>query len=164
MKKFMLITSCLMALMLLASPAAAKKKQAAEPEEPTEEVEAKCPEPTLVQENTLVGCRDNKDNDGDGHVDCKDQDCEIYAMCLRPQATAPAPPPVLLSSYTTMRQLKQALRSRTITPAQFHEQWGVLKQNRAQEMEQLRADYEAGQITRHEYRDEARQIRQKYEG
>ncbi len=37
----------------------------------------------VVQERTLDDCRDDEDNDGDGHVDCADQDCEIYAICIQ---------------------------------------------------------------------------------
>ncbi len=37
----------------------------------------------IVQERTLDDCRDDEDNDGDGHVDCADQDCEIYAICIQ---------------------------------------------------------------------------------
>ncbi len=36
------------------------------------------PEPEL----TLDSCRDGSDNDGDGHIDCADQGCEIFAICL----------------------------------------------------------------------------------
>ncbi|MCP4676326.1 MAG: hypothetical protein GY854_12600 [Deltaproteobacteria bacterium] len=35
-----------------------------------------------VPETSLDACRDGNDNDGDGHTDCADQDCEIYAICL----------------------------------------------------------------------------------
>jgi hypothetical protein len=53
--------------------------------------------PAAGPENTLDGCRDGIDNDLDGHVDCADQDCWIYAMCVPafpppPPAVAPPPP------------------------------------------------------------------------
>ncbi len=32
-------------------------------------------------ENTLDACRDGLDNDGDRHIDCDDQDCEVYVIC-----------------------------------------------------------------------------------
>ncbi len=34
-------------------------------------------------ENTLEACRDGEDNDRDDHIDCDDQDCSIYAMCVK---------------------------------------------------------------------------------
>jgi hypothetical protein len=33
-------------------------------------------------ENTIALCQDDADNDGDGHVDCDDQDCTIFAICV----------------------------------------------------------------------------------
>lgn len=38
-------------------------------------------------ERSLEACRDEADNDGDGHIDCRDQDCEIFAICADPQNT-----------------------------------------------------------------------------
>jgi hypothetical protein len=35
-------------------------------------------------ENTLQRCTDGLDNDGDGHVDCADQDCLVFAVCSQP--------------------------------------------------------------------------------
>lgn len=34
-----------------------------------------------VPENTAAACRDGVDNDGDGHVDCQDQDCGEFVGC-----------------------------------------------------------------------------------
>ncbi|MBN2802753.1 MAG: hypothetical protein JXR91_06640 [Deltaproteobacteria bacterium] len=51
-------------------------------------------------ESTLEACGDKVDNDNDGHVDCDDQDCSIYAVCVQSSSTiknepvAPAPLPV----------------------------------------------------------------------
>jgi hypothetical protein len=159
----MLILVSLTIVALVSGPASAKKKKNAEPAEAVEEVADECPEPTLVRENTLEGCRDREDNDGDGHVDCDDQDCEIYTICLEQPAPKKAPqriPP----SYTSMRPLKEALRGRVITPAEFHRQWQVIRQNRSREMDRLRVDYQEGKITRHQYRNESRMIKLKYEG
>lgn len=39
------------------------------------------PAAMLVQENTLQLCGDNFDNDGDGFVDCDDQDCGATLAC-----------------------------------------------------------------------------------
>ncbi len=52
-------------------------------------------ETSMDEENTPEACRDGMDNDGDGHVDCIDQDCQVFAVCVVPQ-TEPAPPPSVL--------------------------------------------------------------------
>ncbi|MCP4601215.1 MAG: hypothetical protein GY847_11940 [Proteobacteria bacterium] len=44
--------------------------------------EATAEETRTEPETTLDACRDGDDNDGDGHIDCADQDCEIFAICL----------------------------------------------------------------------------------
>lgn len=33
-------------------------------------------------ENTSARCRDNRDNDGDGRIDCDDRDCGEFAVCV----------------------------------------------------------------------------------
>ena len=48
-------------------------------------VEAQAP-PGLIAagaatENTRAACSDGLDNDGDGHVDCADQDCQDFTFC-----------------------------------------------------------------------------------
>ena len=49
------------------------------------------PEPT--QENTVDACQDGEDNDLDQHIDCDDQDCEIFAVCIEaPEEETPPPP------------------------------------------------------------------------
>ncbi len=52
------------------------------------------PEPTPPvpppAEDTVDACRDGVDNDGDSHVDCDDQDCEIYAICVQQPETPPS--------------------------------------------------------------------------
>jgi len=45
-----------------------------------------------VAENTAPVCQDGQDNDGDGFVDCGDQDCGAFTFCAEP-APAPAPAP-----------------------------------------------------------------------
>ncbi len=37
---------------------------------------------TPPTENTLESCRDGVDNDADDFVDCEDQDCQIYVVCV----------------------------------------------------------------------------------
>ena len=64
-------------------------------------------EPGPVPENSVARCEDGVDNDGDSHLDCDDQDCQIFAICVTspkeetPQETSetprdgiPATPPV----------------------------------------------------------------------
>jgi hypothetical protein len=61
-------------------------------------------EATAMPENSVARCEDGKDNDGDGHLDCDDQDCQIFAICVLPpkesapreKAVAESPPPVPL--------------------------------------------------------------------
>lgn len=38
--------------------------------------------PLLSLENTLDSCRDGLDNDQDKYIDCEDQDCWIFAICV----------------------------------------------------------------------------------
>ncbi|MCP4601824.1 MAG: hypothetical protein GY847_15135 [Proteobacteria bacterium] len=69
-------------------------------QEPGEQKQsASLPSPTTpkLPENTLNACRDGLDNDSDDHVDCDDQDCEIFAICVEKTesedegSTGPAP-------------------------------------------------------------------------
>jgi hypothetical protein len=48
-----------------------------------EEQPAPPPPPPPPRENTFELCQDRADNDGDGHVDCDDQDCEVFAACVQ---------------------------------------------------------------------------------
>ena len=51
-------------------------------------------EPTpVVQENTVAQCSDKKDNDNDGYVDCRDQDCAIFAICVGKPIPGTSTPP-----------------------------------------------------------------------
>lgn len=45
------------------------------PSQPASSPQARTPE------NTPGACRDGNDNDGDGHVDCADQDCSTLTFC-----------------------------------------------------------------------------------
>ena len=52
------------------------------------------PPEEVVQENQLDLCQDGVDNDRDSHVDCADQDCQVFVLCAEgksadsPDATA----------------------------------------------------------------------------
>ena len=171
MKRILLVLTTA-ALVIGFSDGAAAQQRKAKPKKTELEkgeamqVECKCPEPAppvLVQENTLESCRDGVDNDSDGHVDCADQDCEIYSMCVEPEA-APPPPPRPVKVYSTMRQLKADLYAGQLTRHQFNEAWGRLRQARAVELEALKTSYRAGSITRHEYHQARREIINRYEG
>ncbi len=61
-------------------------------------------EETTVPENTVARCGDGRDNDGDGHRDCDDQDCEIFAICVLPKETAPPPKEDALESPSPIRR------------------------------------------------------------
>ena len=39
-------------------------------------------DPAAPAENTIGACSDGIDNDGDGWIDCDDQDCLVFAMCV----------------------------------------------------------------------------------
>ena len=39
--------------------------------------------PAASPENSVAACQDGTDNDGDSHVDCADQDCQIFAVCVQ---------------------------------------------------------------------------------
>ncbi|MFO8073982.1 MAG: hypothetical protein R6V85_19135 [Polyangia bacterium] len=107
MQHWIIVISLAVGLSIAARPTDAQNreqqprtKQATEAEEPEpadsegEESEAEA-EPDAADppqlERSYEACRDSVDNDGDGYVDCDDQDCEIYAACAR--AAAPPPPP-----------------------------------------------------------------------
>ncbi len=80
------------ALLWVTSPAVAQEEaETVEPasEEPIPEDPA--PADPFTPERTLDECRDETDNDGDGHVDCDDQDCEIYVICLKQGETEEPP-------------------------------------------------------------------------
>ncbi|MGZ3427649.1 MAG: hypothetical protein ACXVCV_13420 [Polyangia bacterium] len=54
----------------------------------TSPVLAQLPPPA---ENTRAACTDGRDNDGDGHIDCADQDCQDFTFCAQTNgAGAPA--------------------------------------------------------------------------
>jgi hypothetical protein len=48
---------------------------------------------TVHREDSLDACRDRLDNDRDGHFDCDDQDCQIYAICVIPRLPETEPEP-----------------------------------------------------------------------
>lgn len=72
--------------------AEAAEQETGASEEPGEP--GKAPPPAVApQENTVAMCGDRFDNDGDGHLDCDDQDCEIFAICVKPAAAPESQPP-----------------------------------------------------------------------
>jgi hypothetical protein len=68
--------------------------------------------PATAPENTLDACQDRLDNDGDGYVDCEDQDCHIFSMCLEKSepAQAPSPASVPLSAPATVSIVQETGR------------------------------------------------------
>ncbi|MGZ3442472.1 MAG: hypothetical protein ACXVDD_23285, partial [Polyangia bacterium] len=46
----------------------------------TSPVLAQLPPPA---ENMRAACTDGRDNDGDGHIDCADQDCQDFTFCAQ---------------------------------------------------------------------------------
>jgi hypothetical protein len=55
----------------------------------------------IASEGTFEACQDGQDNDGDTHVDCEDQDCEIYAICVPEPPPEYEPEPVFLEGPVT---------------------------------------------------------------
>src|SRR4051794_21766196 len=56
----------------------------------------------VERENTRALCTDGRDNDGDGHVDCADQDCQELAVCV-PMLSTGIDDTARLRSRGTMR-------------------------------------------------------------
>ncbi len=77
--------------------------QAASPMETVKSVDETGDGAPVVQENTVAQCGDKKDNDNDGHVDCADQDCAIFAICVD-SGDRSTPAPAKVSSAETNRQ------------------------------------------------------------
>jgi hypothetical protein len=48
----------------------------------------------LPAENTRAACTDGRDNDGDGHIDCADQDCQDFTFCAASRAMTTSGPAV----------------------------------------------------------------------
>ena len=48
-------------------------------------------EAQAVPENTAAACQDRIDNDGDGYVDCRDQDCGAIVTCAGGARVVPVP-------------------------------------------------------------------------
>ena len=101
--------TCCLALLFAAGQADAQKKKKSKKKgkkakvtvvEDAGEKAAAEAAPAIIMESTLESCQDKQDNDRDGYVDCEDQDCEIFAMCVKgpapaPIAPMPPPPPVV---------------------------------------------------------------------
>jgi hypothetical protein len=172
MRRAVFVLIVLGAVTLAASPAAAQKRGATvqpKAQPLAETAPCACPEeapPPLARENTLEACTDGVDNDGDGHVDCADQDCEIYAVCLQPTAVVPAvpAPPAEARSYANMRELKRDLHAGAISGHEFIRWQMVIRSWRSAEIDLARADLRAGRISHAEFHVRVEEIRQKYEG
>ncbi|MBN2527708.1 MAG: hypothetical protein JXR76_15055 [Deltaproteobacteria bacterium] len=80
--------------------ASAGKPQSETPTEESKPTEAATNASPVVQENTVAQCGDKKDNDNDGHVDCADQDCGIFSICVN-HSTQSEPSPARASSSET---------------------------------------------------------------
>ncbi len=93
---------CCLALLFATGHADAQKKKKSKKKGKkarvtvVEDAGEKAAAPVIILENTLEACQDKQDNDRDGHVDCEDQDCEIFAMCVR----EPEPVPFALMPVT----------------------------------------------------------------
>jgi len=174
MSRFAIAAALALVAVLAGNGARAQKN----PVPPPEDMPCTCPEgegaetpprAAPIRESAFADCRDARDNDGDGFVDCADQDCGIYAMCAAPRSTAAAPaqppaPEETGKAYKTMRELKGDLRAKVISGRDFLRWQKVIRHWRKAEIERARADYRAGSINRGEYRARIGEIKAKYEG
>ena len=165
---FTLIVLC--AAAFAASPAAAQKRAATKPkpEPAAEAVPCTCPDAAPaapLREGGLAECTDGVDNDGDGHLDCTDQDCEIYAACVLPQFVQVSPaPPAAVKAYSNMRQLKADLRAGAISGHDFYRWQTLIRAWRASEIDAAKADLHTGRISHGEFKVRVAAIKLKYEG
>jgi len=170
MRRTILTLVVLCAVALTASPAAAQKRGASRTAPAAEPAPCTCPEEEApaapLREGGLAECTDGIDNDGDGHLDCTDQDCEIYAVCAVPSAAAFEPPAQAASvrTYANMRALKRDLRAGLISGHDFYNWQVMIRAWREAEFDAARADYRSGQLTHVEYKTRIAAIRLKYEG
>jgi len=171
MRHVVSITIALCAAALIAAPAAAQKKRAnPAPEPAAEPAPCTCPEaaapPAPLREGGLAECTDGVDNDRDGHLDCTDQDCEIYAVCALPSAARETSfePPASARTYANMRELKRDLRAGLISGHDFYNWQVMIRAWREAEFDAARAELQSGQITHAEYKARIAAIRLKYEG
>lgn len=89
------------------------------------------------------------------------------APAARPAAApAPAtPPPVAKPKpYSTMMEIKQALRKGTITRQQYAQYQTQIRKNLNAEYDALKRDLRARKITKHEYKLKMAAVKRKYEG
>jgi len=63
----------------------------------------------ISAENTPAACKDGEDNDGDGFVDCSDQDCSALVFCVGAAPVAPAAPPAPAASENTPSACKDGV-------------------------------------------------------
>jgi len=78
--------------------------------------------------------------------------------------TAPAVAPAAKPTYNTMRELKNAIRAREITKAEYRMYQKSIRNKRTKEYGEVKAKYSAGKITKAEYKQQIKAIRIKYEG
>jgi hypothetical protein len=76
----------------------------------------------------------------------------------------PVTPPPKKTEYTTMRQIKDAVRAGQITKAEYSSWQGIIRQKRQAEFDATRKDLEAHKITKAQYEEKIRAIKLKYEG
>lgn len=166
MRQIVLTVIVVCAAAAVTMPVAAQKR----PAPAAAPVPCTCPEEAAqavpLREGGLAECTDGIDNDRDGHLDCTDQDCEIYAVCVVRPVAAPSPPlpPATAKTYATMRELKQDLRAGAISGHDFYNWQTLIRAWRSTEIDSARADLHAGRITHAEFKARVAAIRLKYEG
>ena len=74
------------------------------------------------------------------------------------------PPETAVPLYSTMRQIKNALKAQQITKEEYRTYQQAIRKNRREEYDTLKAELRAGTITEREYKEKINACRKKYEG
>jgi serine/threonine protein kinase len=77
-----------------------------------------------------------------------------------PEATSTPEP---TETYTTMSQLKEALKKGKITRAEYNARQSAMRKKRAQEYDRAKREYRAGVITKDEFNRRVAEVKHKYE-
>ena len=78
-------------------------------------------------------------------------------------AVPPGPEPKK-TNYTTMKQIKRAVRAGTITRSQYRTYQSEIRRKRTVELEAAEQEYRARRLSRGQYKQRVRTIKLKYEG
>ena len=92
------------------------------------------------------------------------QAATVAVTPIPPTEDVTPPLPALIPMYSTMRQIKDALKAKQITKEEYRTYQQEIRKNRQVEYDALKADLRAGTITEREYKEKINACRKKYEG